>query len=390
MDDGTLGVYVHVPFCERICPYCDFAVVRARTLAAELESAYVGALAGELAQRREAFAPLRLATIYLGGGTPALLRPESIAQILESIGGAFVNAPRVEVTLEVNPSTVERSRLPAFREAGVNRLSLGVQSFDDPVLRRLGRAHRAEEGLATLAACRAAGFENLSLDLIYAVPGQGLESYRRDLDEVAKQELPHLSTYALTVEPGTPYAYAVERGILTLPSEEESVAMFEEAERRLAAVGLERYELSSYARPGYESRHNRRYWERRPVLGLGMGAWSSDPARAEAPFGTRTGNVRALGIYLERIAEGKSPAERSERLDEVAARGEAVFLALRTARGLDAGGFEREFGGPPRRYYAEPIDALCEAALMREEPDGSLRLTARGRLLSDSVFAHFV
>lgn len=406
MDDGTLGVYVHIPFCERVCPYCDFAVVAARPLASELETAYVDAIERELERRRGAFAGRRLATIYLGGGTPSLLHPESVARIVGAVrkafapaaGGGARDAPgdpkapgALEVTLEVNPSTVERERLPGFRGAGVNRLSLGIQSFDDGVLRRLGRAHRAEEARATLRACGAAGFANLSLDLICGVPGQSVASFERDLGEASASGAPHVSVYHLTIEEGTPYARAVARRILVLPEEDESVRMLEAAEGALEAAGLLRYELSSYARPGFESRHNRRYWERRPVLGLGVGAWSSDPPSAEAPFGLRRANVRAVGVYLERVAAGESPeAQPPEALDAKTARGEAAFLALRTTRGLSAETFAREFGDPPRRFWGEAIDALARAGLLLEAADGSLHLTPRGRLLSDSVFEHFV
>jgi oxygen-independent coproporphyrinogen-3 oxidase len=391
MDDGTLGIYVHIPFCERVCPYCDFAVVRARQLAPELEDAYVSALLSELAMRHESVADRRLESLYLGGGTPSLLRPESVERIVASLREAFPNAETLEITLEVNPSTVERGRLPGFRAAGVNRLSLGVQSFDDAVLRRLGRAHRADEARTTLRASREAGFEDRSVDLIFAVPGQSLESFGRDLREVIEYGVRHVSVYQLTVEANTPYALAIERRILTLPSEEDTVCMFEEAERRLGHAGLRRYELSNYAKPGFESAHNRRYWERRAVLGLGLGAWSSEPPSEAAPFGARRANVRALGVYLERIAEGALPAAGPpETLDARTARGEAVFLALRTAQGLAASPFEQEFGEPPRHFFAEAIDELRKADLLLEATDGSLRLTPRGKILADSVFAHFV
>jgi putative oxygen-independent coproporphyrinogen III oxidase len=386
MDD--LGVYLHVPFCERICPYCDFAVVAARSLGRADEARYVAALRGELAARRAAFAGRRLATIYFGGGTPSLLSPESVAELVDAVRGAFPGDAPAEVTLEVNPSTLERERLPGFRDAGVDRVSVGIQSFDDTTLRRLGRAHRAREGRLTLAACRAAGFARLSLDLIAAAPGQDFAAFDRELDAALAEAPEHLSVYELTLEPGTPFARAAETGRLAIADEETAARMLERAEQRLSAAGYRRYEISSYARPGRESLHNQRYWQRRPVLGLGMGAVSHDPTAREAPHGTRRSNPRTLDAYLD-VAAGAAAPE-IEALSPRIARGEAAFLALRTASGLDAERFAAEFGAPPRAYFGGAIAELCAQGLLEEGDTGGLWLTPRGRMLSDSVFAHFV
>jgi oxygen-independent coproporphyrinogen-3 oxidase len=385
MDD--LGVYLHVPFCERICPYCDFPVIAARSLEPAAEQRYVAALRTELASRRGELAGRRLATVYFGGGTPSLLSPESVGELLDAVRGAFAGEP-AEVTLEVNPSTLERARLPAFRAAGVDRVSVGIQSFDDTTLRRLGRAHRAREGSLTLAACRAAGFTRLSLDLIAAAPGQDLAAFDRELEAALSESPDHVSVYELTLEPGTPFARAAERGRLAIADEETAARMLERAEERLAAAGYRRYEISSYARPGQEALHNQRYWDRRPVLGLGMGAVSNDPPAEASPHGARRTNPRSLAAYLEVVA-GARRAE-VEALSPRIARGEAVFLALRTTAGLDAARFAAEFGAPPRAFFRDAIAALCAQGLLEERDTGRLRLTPRGRMLSDSVFAHFV
>ena len=393
MDDGRVGVYAHVPFCERICPYCDFAVERAPQLARTREDAYVAALRVELERRSELFADRPLATLYLGGGTPSRLRPESIERIAAAVHAAFPSegAPDLELTLELNPGTTESARLPGFRAAGVNRLSVGVQSFDDATLKRLGRAHRARDCRAALEAARAAGFENLSLDLILAAPEQRLADVARDLDAALFFAPQHVSVYALTIEPGTPFERALRRGQLVLADEEEVADMLTLAAERLGASGLARYEISSFAAAGRESRHNRRYWERRPVLGIGVGAWSSEPPSEAAPHGARRANVRGLDAYLARVAAGQPAAEGpAERLDAPTARGEALFLALRTAAGLAPEGFAAEFGAPPRGFYGAEIEELVEAGLLDEASDGHLRLTSRGILLSDSVFERFV
>jgi oxygen-independent coproporphyrinogen-3 oxidase len=388
--DDTVGVYLHVPFCERVCPYCDFAVVAVRQLSAERERRYLAALLRELEARRGVFAGRRLASLYLGGGTPSLLRPESVAELVTAVRGVFAGEARVEITLEVNPSTLERERLPGFRAAGVTRLSLGVQSFDDTVLRRLGRAHRAEEARATLAACRETGFDALSLDLIFAAPGQTLAGFERDLAEAIGFRPDHVSAYELTLEPGTPFAEAAARGRLARPDEEVALAMQELAEARLREAGLRRYEISNYARPGFEAVHNRRYWERRPVLGLGVGAFSTDPPAPEAPFGVRRANRRELAGYLDCIESGRcAESGPAERLDAATARGEAIFLGLRSG-GVDAARFEGEFGAPPRCFYRAQIEELAGSGLLREAGSGDLELTARGRQLADQVCMHFV
>ena len=390
VSDASVGVYVHVPFCERVCPYCDFAVVAARRLGEQVERRYLAALLRELQARRAVFSGRRLASLYLGGGTPSLLRPETVEELVAAVRGAFSGGAPDEVTLEVNPSTLERGRLPGFRAAGVTRLSVGIQSFDDTVLRRLGRAHRADEARATLAACRETAFDAISLDLIFAAPGQTLAGFERDLDEAIGFRPEHVSTYELTIEAGTPFAKAAARGRLVRPDEELVLAMQELAETRLRNSGLRRYEISNYARPGFEAVHNRRYWERRPVLGLGVGAFSTDPPGPQAPFGVRRANRRELSAYLRCIEEDRSPeAEPAEQLDAATARGEAIFLGLR-AGGVDAARFAAEFHQPPRSFYRAEIEALVGAGLLEEPDSGDLRLTARGRQLADHVFMHFV
>ncbi len=392
--ERSVGLYLHVPFCTRVCPYCDFAVVAARPLDEAREDRYVDALLHEFEMRAPDYEGHGLASIYLGGGTPSLMRPASIERLLAAARSRFAERPgaggEIEVTLEVNPSSVERARLPAFRRAGVNRLSVGIQSFDDTSLRRLGRAHKAVEGRRTLTACREAGFTNLSLDLLFAGPGASLARLDGDLREVADFGPEHVSAYELTLEAGTPFARAAALGQLDLPEEEAVVSMMEMLQTRLGEAGLARYELSNYARPGYEAVHNRRYWERKPVLGLGVGAWSTLPAGPGVPHGRRRANVRELQTYLARVEAGGSPEVESEILEPRVARGEAMFLGLRCTSGVRAALFTAEFSGPPRDFFAQAIDELTERGLVTENDRGDIQLTAEGRLLSDSVFEHFV
>ncbi len=394
-DDGRVGIYLHLPFCERICPYCDFAVALAPTLESETEARYVEALCMELAARRSDFGGRALASVYFGGGTPSLFQPESIHKLLEAIRQAFPHSEstgELETTLELNPSTVEQARLGGFRAAGINRLSIGVQSFDDVQLKRLGRAHRAAVARQTWVAARAAGFDNLSIDLIFAGPSQSRTDLDRDLDELLRWEPEHVSTYELTFEPETPFGRALAAGKMQACDEDRAAEMILQIESRLEAAGFERYEISSYARPGAHSRHNARYWQRQAVLGLGMGAHSTEVRSPDHPHGARRANSRKLDEWLRKVEASPGQAGVEETLSAATARGEAVFLALRQRSGLSARAFEAEFGGPPRDFFEAEIDAMRSRGWLAEgEPAaGDLRLTSAGRLMADTVAVEFV
>jgi len=395
VDDGRVGVYVHLPYCERICPYCDFAVVAARRLPRALEDRYVANVATELAARRSDFAGRALASLYFGGGTPSLFRPESIAAVVAAVRAAFPppDGPgRPEVTLELNPSTLERDRLPGFLAAGVDRLSIGVQSFDDRALKRLGRAHRAAVALDTLDAARSAGFANISLDLIFAWPGQSLDALDRDLDQMIDLRPEHVSTYELTYEPDTPFGRALASGRLGRFDDDLAAEMIEHVERRLGSAGYARYEISSYALDGRFSRHNARYWRRLAVLGVGMGAHSFDPRTDRAPHGLRRANPRTLDAWERAVEADPGRAGVEEALSPATARGEAMFLGLRERGGICAARFEAEFGAPPRAHFGAEIEIAIARGWIEEgaSAPGDLRLSAAGRLVADSVAALFV
>ncbi len=391
-DDSSVGVYLHLPFCDRICPYCDFAVVPARPLEAAVEARYLEGLQAELTARRSDFQGRSLATLYFGGGTPSIFRPESIRTLVEAVREAFParRTDETETTLELNPSTLEEARLPEFREAGVNRLSIGIQSFDDDQLKRLGRAHRAPVARSTLSAARAAGFENLSIDLIFAGPGQNTTELGRDLDELLEWSPEHVSTYELTFEPETPFGKALAAGKMEACEEDRAADMIEQIESRLEGAGFERYEISSYARPGRRSNHNARYWQRQAVLGLGLGAHSMEARSEDRPHGARRANPRSLERWHAAVAANPSTVGEIESLSVETARGEAVFLALRQREGLNALRFEAEFGEPPRAFFGPEIRSAVDRGWLLEGAAGDLQLTAEGRLLADSVAAEFV
>jgi oxygen-independent coproporphyrinogen-3 oxidase len=378
-----LGVYVHVPFCDRVCPYCDFAVEAVGRLAPEVEGDYVDALLCELelvrARPELELAGRRLATIYLGGGTPSLLSPGSIERLLAALRAAFPGEPE-EVTLELNPGVLEIERVPGFRRAGVTRFSVGVQSFDDTGLRRLGRAHRGADALRGLEAALAADGAGVSADLILGWPGQTEADLLADLDRLLGFGVDHVSTYALTIEPGTPFARARER--LKLPDEDSAVRFDRIARAQLAAAGYEHYEISNFARPGRRSRHNQRSWLRQDVLGLGMSASSFLAGR-------RLKNAARREDWRAALRAGRPAWSEAERLTCADARRETLYLGLRRLDGVRRADYLRSFGAPPERHFPDALRELAELGLLCDEV-GCLRLTERGILFSDEVFLRFV
>jgi oxygen-independent coproporphyrinogen-3 oxidase len=382
---GPLGVYLHVPFCERVCPYCDFSVVGVGGLRPETERGFVDALLLELervcAELGPQLAGRDLATVYLGGGTPSMLEPGSVSRLLDALRARFPGEPS-EVTLELNPGRVELARIPGFRRAGVTRVSLGVQALDDRVLQRLGRAHRASEARAGLEACLGAGFASVSTDLIYGAPGQALETLLAGADELLARGVPHVSAYALTIEPETPFASALARGQLKLPGESAVAEQGERLAARLEAAGLERYEISSWARRGHRSRHNQRYWLREDVLGLG-------PSAASLVGTCRFQNARALAEWQRRLGEGGLPWAEHTELEPDTEQREALYLGLRRIEGVDLGDYVARYGAAPERLFPAELADLRARDLI-ETGAGALRLTPRGRLFADEVFLALV
>ena len=377
----ALSLYIHFPFCVRKCHYCDFNSLADSGIAAP---SYIAALLREMemvADDPEQFGPV--ATIFFGGGTPSLLPPELVRQTIEGTERCFGILPEAEITLEANPGTLSDASLSGYRSAGVNRLSLGVQSFDDRMLARLGRIHSGREAIESFAAARASGFDNIGIDLIHSLPGQTAPLWEEQLTIAVDLGPEHISAYGLSVEEGTPFASLEESGQLDLPEEDEAAAMFETTGRILTSAGYEHYEISNFARPGRRSRHNQVYWLRGDYLGLGSGAHSF--IRNPAP-GLRWKNCDSPVRYIELLQQSILPREQAQRLNTGEAMSEAMFLGLRLLNGIDPAAFSSEFAIDIKRAFAPELDRLLQSGLL-EETGTLLRLSRRGLILSNQVFS---
>ena len=382
--DEAFALYVHVPWCRHVCPYCDFNV---HAHPRPPEADYAAALARELAAWVDApaFAGRRIASVYVGGGTPSLFSAPAIARVLAAADATFGIAPDAEVTLEANPGTVTRATLDGYRSAGVNRLSLGAQSFTPRLLHALGRDHDPGDVEAATAAARGAGFANVSLDLIFAVPGSTLAEWRRDLECAIALEPAHVSAYALTFEAGTPYHAWRASGRLHAVDEDLEAAMAEHTAERLPAAGLARYEISSWARPGRASSHNQRYWDGSSYLGIGAGAHSF---AADPPATERWSNVRNPQAYMDGVTTGGTAVAERHPLDDERARADFAFTGLRRLAGIDTRRFAARFGRPFAEAFPHVVGLVRDGLL--EWAGDALRLTARGLRFADTVAATFV
>jgi oxygen-independent coproporphyrinogen-3 oxidase len=401
-----VGLYVHIPFCRKKCAYCDFCSFAGRE---SLHEPYLAALEREIL----ACAPgIHGRTLYVGGGTPTALPATALARLIKKVRHSFSLSPGTEVTVEANPGTIDGASLKRLRQAGVNRLSLGVQSLNDRLLRLLGRIHSAVEAERAVRDARAAGYNNLSLDLMLGLPQQSLADWQESLERVLAWQPEHLSLYALTVEPGTPLAAQIEGGALDAPDEDLAADMYEWAEERLEGAGYLHYEISNGARPGCESQHNLIYWRNEPYLGLGAGAHSWYAGR-------RWANVEDPAAYIARLSDSQraDPAFSSsppwsirgglrggaaveiQEIDRRTAMSETMMMGLRLLQeGVSDARFRQRFGVSLEDvYHAEIEAAIAEGLLERGASSGAtgegvngVRLTRRGHLLGNRVFVRFV
>jgi oxygen-independent coproporphyrinogen-3 oxidase len=396
MSNGSVSLYIHIPFCRSKCSYCDFNSY------AGLESLiepYVGALLAEMTLWREATQHTNVATAYLGGGTPSLLPLTQVERIMTALRQRFRLVDDAEVSFEANPGTVDCPYLQALRSLGVNRLSLGVQSFHADELATLGRIHTAAEAHDAYNTARRAGFDNVNLDLIYGLPRQTMATWQDTLREAIALRPDHLSLYALTLEEGTPLADDVARGRLPLPDADLAADMYLWAEDALAAAGYQHYEISNWALPGRQCRHNLAYWLNEPYLGLGAGAHScfdgfrfanvKDPHRYIPLVGESAQGDGRAAEELAPFLAGLRHIASAEQITAARAMAETVVLGLRLVDGLPLKEFRRRFGQELISVYGSQVQEL-EALGLLEQADGCLRLTANARLLGNEAFQRFL
>lgn len=384
-----VGLYVHVAFCKSICYYCDFNTYAGL---GSLIPRYVDALAKEIVGLPAPLpgapvfssGPFRIGSVFFGGGTPSLLSPAQVTAVLAS-ARRWPLVEDAEITLEANPGDLSLDHLGALRDAGVNRLSLGVQSFDDRMLRRLGRRHDSATAVHAFWQAREAGFDNLSVDLMFGLPGQSLEHWCDTLDRALVLKPDHLSLYNLTIESGTPFGTWAEAGKLTVPDDDAAADMYQAAIDRLGAEGYRQYEISNWARLDrfdYRAQHNLRYWRNQPYFGVGAGAHSSFD-------GYRYANVRAPREYLMRVETGESPVNSVEKIDRDLAMAETMMLGLRLDEGVDVDGFLDRFGCAPGDVFPTQLIELTDLGLITTG-GRKICLTLRGRFLGNEVFCRFL
>ena len=386
-----ISIYLHIPFCRHRCSYCDFNTY---TSLGDLQTEYVAALLQEIRQvagMAHQVQQLRPAeTLFFGGGTPSLLAAEQVRSLIDGVEAAFGFVPGREVTLEANPETVAGDYLAAIRQAGVNRLSFGMQSADAAELTLLGRTHGVDTVYEAVNKAQAAGFTNFNLDLIYGLPDQNMAGWERSLSTALEMKPPHLSLYCLTIEEGTPMYRWLRDGRIAIPDPDQAAEQYEAACRILDQAGYRHYEISNWALPGYECRHNLAYWRDHEFLGFGAGAHGK-------AFGQRYSLVRQPRVYIRRMSTDlntayplSSAVAESHVLDRLEAMSDRVITQLRLLQeGLDLMAFKEQFGQTIDEAFDRLPGQLETWGLLRRE-DGRLLLTDRGRFISNQVFYRFV
>ncbi|MFZ5817388.1 MAG: radical SAM family heme chaperone HemW [Bacillota bacterium] len=415
----TVSLYVHIPYCQHKCGYCDFNSHAGSDR--DEQERYVRALLAEMDRwaRRPELEGVPVPTVFVGGGTPTLLEGPLLAAVLRGVRERFHLTPDAEVTIEANPGTVdvEGEKLRLAFEAGANRLSFGVQARQPHLLQLLGRIHTADEVEAAVAAARAAGFTNLNLDLMYGLPGQTPAEFAETVRWALSLGPTHISAYSLIIEEGTPFFVDYEAGRLHLPPEEAEEAMFEEGSRLLAAAGFRHYEVSNFARPGFECRHNLVYWRNEPYLGVGCGAHSflrlaaplpnqgpprpaltASRVQGGATVETAPGepgqlyrfwNLKHPGTYRAALERGELPVEAGEVIDQAGEMAETMMVGLRLVEGVSEERFALRFGRPIEQVFGPALEKLTDLGLV-ERAGGHLRLTRRGLRLGNQVWQEFL
>ena len=360
------GIYVHIPFCESRCKYCDFF----STTRLEQRDAYVEAVAKEVVQRNKYLPSQNVHTVYFGGGTPSMLSVEQIGRILGELRKYYVFDADAEITTEANPSDINEEKLRGWKKLGINRLSIGIQSFQDAQLKQIGRRHNAEQARQAVRMARDAGFENISIDLMYGLPGETLKEWKEDVEEALKLEVEHVSAYCLSYEEGTPLTRALMRKEIEEVDEETENAMYDWLTERLSRAGIERYEVSNFAKKGFESQHNSSYWNGTPYLGLGAGAHSYDGK-------TRQWNVSDLEQYIRGVEQGETYFEK-EVLTKNDLYNEYIMLKIRTREGVNLSMVPRS------------MQEVCKGVAKSYIENGKLKMENEDRLVATQEGIHIL
>ncbi len=388
-----IAVYVHIPFCLSKCNYCDFNTYEGIE---SLMASFVDALASEIDLWGKRLGHPNVSTVFFGGGTPSYLPGGSIALLSERLRESTNITPGAEITLEANPDDINAEKTDAWLEAGFNRISIGVQSFNDRILHALSRRHTSDAAASAVETARSAGFDNINIDLMFGLPNQPLQVWERTLSSAIQLGTEHLSLYGLQIEPGTPLQRDVLRGTVPTPDDDLAADMYEMAMDTLSHAGYEHYEISNWSKPGYRSRHNLAYWLNQPYLGVGPGAHSS-------MMGKRFANMKSPRRYISVIGSAEDSDETDfTQIDEgvVAidfievtspdmAMSETMMLGMRLSEGMAKSEFERRFGISMSGAYRQEIAALASAGLIEDDGD-RIRLTRQGKLLGNNVFESFI
>ena len=380
MEQQPLGLYIHIPYCIHKCGYCDF---NSHPIKQDEMNHYIDALVAEMKHYAKTYSNTNIIrTIFLGGGTPTTLTVYQLERILKECVSEFTVASDAEITIEANPATIDIEQLKSIRQTGYNRISIGVQSFDKAELKLLDRAHGPEEIHSTVDRARKAGFDNLSLDLMFAVPNQSLSSWESNLNKALEKNPEHLSTYNLTIEQGTAFSKLQSNGKLIMPDDAHQLELYKKTIERLTKKGFHHYEISNFAHRGKECKHNITYWENKNTLGLGAGASSY-------MNGTRFKNINLPAHYIRQVKEKKIAVEHSETLEPRQAMGETIMLGLRLLQGISIHQFEKRFQISFINLFRNIISALKEKELVIIEKD-YLRLSQKGLFWADSVILEFI
>ncbi len=393
LSSESISLYVHIPFCETKCPYCDFNTYAAIE---PLMPSYVAALNTEITLWGKLLGGLVVHTIFFGGGTPSYLPSDDISHTMGTIHSAFNVEPDAEVTLEANPGDFSDDKLAAYLDCGINRLSIGVQSFDDHLLKTLGRRHNASDATQAFRQAQDAGFDNISIDLMYGLPYQSIGHWQDTLRQALELAPPHISMYCLTLEGGTPMERWVEQGSMPTPDADLAADMYLAAQNEMRGAGYRHYEISNWALDGRRSRHNLTYWRNEPYLGVGPGAHSY-------LGNSRFSAIRSPREYISRMKEEFEGVDKAssaeaicsvpvvdeiERIDKPLEMAETMMMGLRLDEGIGVASFTERFGASPSHSYADTLCELEELGLLCTQ-GGAIRLTHRGRMLGNEVFSRF-